>query len=324
MPPDPPQDETALEESDSWVEVLPPEFEENDKIYFLIWGRFWATLEDLTAAFYVLFSPDDIELDTFRVAIFGDYTGLQNYDPRLEHENFESRLMSYSISDAPVPQITLNETKKAIENYLKMEDRQEALEEVLTQENQANFKLWCENLFNNLVDQGTTEFHVRGRAVNRNFLKGEKSEVSSTHISPENATTVPVTFINSPMAGKSPEELQKRDEVHVRVLGSAVQKLPEHMIDPEQNDRSVPVQSWIETIDPKPSLPPDFDGNPKDYFKITTELDTGIFGEGLVYKNEKIKSEEPDSDMNLRQEEIFSLVTLVIFLFIVFLLLVMS
>lgn len=323
---EPGDEETDLENANSWVEIRPPAVGEGEKPYYMIWGRFWGTLDDLTAAFFWVFSPDEIELDTFRLAIFGDYTGLENFDPRMDPDDFESRLMSYSISDAPVPQITLNETRDAIEEELSQEDQKKELGEILSEENEKEFKAWCENLFNSLVEQGGTEFHVRGRATSQESMKSARNTAGQqpTQVEQDEGTTVPVTFINSPMHGVTPPELQINDLVHVRVVGEAVQKLPEHMIDEDKQNRSVPVQSWIHEIDSSPDLPPDFDGNREEYFEITTELDTGIFGKGLIYKNEQIKTKKPEEKTNLKQEEILSLIVLTVLLGIIFMLLVLT
>ncbi len=314
----------SMDDKSSWAKIETPQVEDESTPHCLLWGRFWATMDNLAAAFYIDINTEQNKVDTFHLAIFGDFSRLDEYNPRHNPERFENLLVSYNISDVPIPQLTLSETKNDFKSKITESGEIDKLYNLLKNEEKESFQSWAKSFFNNFVDQGEVEYHVRGWLADPTSLKESSTELEETSPSPAEGTKVQVTYINSPLGGKLPSELTAGDEVHVRIVGSAVEKLPDYMRDESNGKRSVPVKSWVHSIETEPDLPPQFDGESENYFRVTTELEAGVFGEGLVFKEERLKTNDSGIELDLKPEDIYPLLILILFLLIIFFLLILG
>ncbi|GEM_PF-7083097 len=313
-----------LSKKSSWARLEPPQVDGEAPPHCLLWGRFWATMDNLAAAFYIDINTEKQRVNTFRLAIFSDFARLDEYNPRHSPQRFEDMLLSYNISDVPVPKVTLTEIKTQFKSEITSAGEIDKLYKLLNNKNSEGFESWAKTFFQKFVDKGEVEYHVRGWLTDPKNLKESSEELENVDPSSDEITKVQVIYINSPLGGKLPTELEVGDEVHVRIVGSAVEKLPDYMRDDSNEKRSVPVKSWVHSIEDNPDLPPQFDGESKNYFRITTELEAGVFGEGLVFKDERLKTNDSGIDLDLKPEDVYPLLILIIFLLVILLLLILG
>ena len=252
--------------------------------------------------------------------MYGSQENLVEYDPRLDYPDFERRILEYSVSDSPVPTVTLNQIRDRIREYIAGSENIEQLQNFLAAENETEFYKWNEELISQIIHKGQSVFQVRGQLVGKQELKSKSSDVRQTQI--ENGKTIPVNFVYSPGESVPAGQLREGMPVYVRVTGEAVKKLPEGMRDRQSPEKSVPLLGWVFEIENNPQLPADFDGEPADYKEVIVELNSGIYGRGLVFKEDRIKIDSKTPDADVLPEDLIRILALLGLLILIFLLLI--
>jgi hypothetical protein len=307
-------------QNENWVKVLAPELEAGEEKRLVVWGRFWGISDEQAAAFFLLLEPAENKTVALRLAVYGSQENLVEYNPRLEYPDFERRILEYSVSDSPVPTVTLNQIRDRIEAYIAKSENIDQLENLLSSENETEFYNWNKELVSQIISKGKSVFQVRGQLVGKQKLKAKSSDVKQTQL--ENGKTIPVNFVYSPGESVPAGKLREGMPVYVRVTGEAVKKLPEGMRDRQSPEKSVPLLGWVFEIDNEPKLPADFDGEPADYKEVTVELNSGIYGRGFVFKEDRIKIDSKTPEADVLPEDLIRILALLGLLVLIFLLLV--
>ncbi len=308
-------------ERESWVDILPRQFEEGQSPLVVTWGRFWDHQGEMAVAFYLVGSPLEDKITTLRLAVFGSPTNLQDYNPRMSHREFERRIINYNVSDTPVPTVTLNQVHDQLQRYFEKENNQQELLDYVEEKNEQDAESWFEQLLNEIFPKA--EYTYQFRLLLTSPKKLQKSQRPPVSVESEvDGKVVRISFVTSPGAGIPGPQLQEGMQAYVRIVGPAVEKLPEDMRDPDKNNISRPLVAWIHKINDNPSLPPDFDGNAANYRGVMVELSPGVYGQGLVFKDDMVKIKQQNQEEELFTEEVIRVLALVFLLILILLLII--
>ncbi len=308
-------------ERDSWVNILPPQFEAGESPLLVTWGRFWDNQGEMAVGFYLVGSPMEDKITTLRLAVFGSPASLQDYNPRMAHREFERRIINYNVSDTPVPTVTLNQVHDQLHDYFEAESNQEKLLEHVKEENEEAAEEWFEKFMEEVFPGTDYTYQFRLFLTSPQRLKkNNKAPVAPAE--EVDGKIVRVNFVTSPSAGIPCPQLREGMQVYVRIVGQAVEKLPEEMRDSKKKNLSRPLVAWIHKIEENPSLPADFNGEADNYRGVMVELSPGVYGQGLVFKDDMVKIKEQNQQEELFTEELVRVLGLVFLLIIILLLII--
>ncbi|MGM0381575.1 MAG: hypothetical protein ACQEP7_06275 [bacterium] len=306
---------------ENWIDILPPEFEEGESPLIVTWGRFWGNQEDIAVAFYLVGSPLESKIPTLRLAVFGSPENLQNYNPRMAHREFERRIINFNVSDTPVPTVTLNEVHDQLQGYFEAEDKQEALLDYVEESSESEAEEWFDELLDEIFQDGNYTYQIRLLLTSSEKLQKRKTQPTVADKEVE-GKVVRVNFVTKPSTGIPAPRLQEGMQAYIRIVGEAVEKLPDEMRDPDKKNISRPLIGWVHKIDNNPELPADFDGEPENYQAVTVELSPGVYGRGLVFKDDMIKIKQQKQQEEILTEEIIRIIGLIFLLILILVLII--
>lgn len=263
--------------------------------------------EDVTSEEEDLFSNE-------LYAVFGDTAKLEPYDPALRRGEFRTRLLDYTVDETPIPQVMLKDLTSTISAYLE-KPKVVWLRDFIESENHSDLNAWFSRLLEEFDGDNEYRYELRAQLIDpRNdsiTVKGpssvDESESDEASEGEKSVRTLDVSLMTDPSNGTIPRDLSEGMEVVYRIVGN-VDFLPEKLIDRErQEPASTPMTGPVVSIERNPDIPEDRDAKPENYSRVEVEIEPEIHGEGLAFKDDRIKVplEEDESEDTATRDLIF-------------------
>lgn len=306
----------------------------------VLWGRLWSAEGDTSVAFYIVADPraskeenEDVDpLLTLRLAVFGEYTNLDEFDPKVDSDEFERRLLNYNLADVPVPQVLVDETESSIQSYFNA-SRVNWLIQFIENNNSSQLESFLERLFEDIVEHdrfvyqvrcGFQELELRGEEQSKDTSEPSADADENTEQTDTDDAEISVKILTSPSEGVPPSELNEGMEIMVRITGRGTKFLPDELIDESVSDRcSVPMQAEILAIEEDSDISEHEDADPEDYIGIRVRIQPGVKGYGNVFREDPVKlagQKETDDDDEIARDFLILGVLLGIILLIILIL----
>ncbi len=339
-------DDVPLEASEQkTIHVHEPEVEPDQENAFLaLWGRFDSLDKSEPFVVYLEFDamnfessvekddeeeeqPQDLDLRENLVAILGSEEKT-HLDPSLAWHEFYSRLLNYNVESHSIPEATLEKYREILENYVN-ETRIQSLNEFVKSEREDEIENWLDALRDEFFppDLGYYELHLRfvnpdRKIQNEEGGQGEVTESAEPKGESDSTTSVEVSYVTNPSRGVTGSNLSVGQNVYYRIVGEAVEHLPDALVDPESSQRgSVPMVGPITSIEERPDEAESLESSNEDYYKILVEIEPTVTGSDLVFKDDHIKVPGDDNggSTGKRNFLFFGFMLVLILILIVFL-----
>lgn len=226
-----------------------------------------------------------------------------HYDPSLDWKEFYSRLIDYNVVSQSIPEATLQDYRDTIQSYVN-EVRIQWLNDFVDSENEDEIENWLDALRDEFFspELGYYELNLQfvdpeGKTQNDNAPDGPSVETPEDTEESQPPATVKVSYVTNPTEGIPASSLNVGQEVYFRIIGEAVQQLPDELVDDDKSKPcSVPMVGPITDIEDDPDQAKNLDSDSKDYRNIAVEIEPSITGSSLVFKDDHIKVPVEDSD----------------------------
>jgi len=302
-----------IEEATTWVELLDAIGQE-PPMFIQIWGRFWGQMEDVAAAFYLLLDPGENELENRRFVAFGNPSPLSEFHPRMDGKDFEQRLLESGVRNEAVPQVIYQLVEEAIEEYFEQEQAYETVAQIVEEDDLDQFRDWSDQFVRRIIEGGEFELQFRAQQISKSELneiegdtasEGEPDSKQKDDQAPSTDDVLDVSILTSPRAGISVAELSEADNVFVRIIDDRAKHLPENLLDPDRSPpASIPLRATVQNVKIPDTLPERIEeGEPEDYREIVVDLEQTVPGKGLVYIEDRIKTEQLEKVPDERELE---------------------
>jgi len=269
-------------------------------------------------------TPESVDLRENLVALLSSEEKTL-YDPSLDWNEFYSRLINYNIASRTIPEATLEKYRETLENYAN-DTRIQWINEFVDSELGDEIENWLDALRNEFFspDLGYYDLHLQFVNSDQKTRDDEEGEHASPDPSeqeeePETTASVKVTYVSNPPQGVPVLLLNEGQQVFFRILGRAVEQLPNDLVDKESSkQRSVPMVGPITSIEDHPDEAEHLDSAPEDYRKVSVEIEPAISGTALVFKDDHIKVPDDDPERPVRNRDplLLGLVVLLIIVLI--------
>lgn len=238
-------------------------------------------------------------------AIFGNPSSLEEYDPGLRRVAFKKRLLDYTIDDAPVPGVILEDMRDTMESYLE-KPKIIWLRDFIKSNEHSEINGWFTRLLEEF-DDDEYRYQLRAQLIDPDAEEDELLEQGPIEEPPgaseedeteeeSSVRTLDISVMTDPTNGVQSEDLAEGMEIFFRIVGN-VDFLPEELIDRDrQEPASTPMTGSIVSIESNPEIPGDRDADPKNYRMIEVEIEPEIHGEGLAFKDDRIKVPVEDEE----------------------------
>lgn len=324
------EEEKDIEESTSWVEIIETEQDiPEDQQFLQCWGRFWGEIEDVAAALYMVIDPRDHEIQTLRLAVYGNPALLENFHPRMDAAQYEQRLLEYNVQGQAIPKVIFEQVDDGLRDQLE-EATIDRLRQILEESDRDALEEWVRDIVSDIIQEGTFQVQLRARLASPEQLDVEVEEDESSDAGEtasvetggdsgaddsgdeEEGDRLDVSVITSPTKGLPATQLETGMEIFIRIVDERVEHLPDDLIEQDRSaPMSIPLEATIKEINPISELPEHIDdGNPDDYRELIVALEETIDGCALIYMDDRVKIEREEEEEAEFDEDLLKLLGL--------------